>query len=183
MPDTAPKPIAATPAPPKLSHSELVALVRKAEGGDAAALTEITKFLDIPGAADQLGGNVAQEALRLLIERHAGKNPVVRASVTRRVEQMRAELLGANPSTLERLLVSRVVSTWLHLHHLEAQYAGRESLSLPLAGHYQKCITAAQKRYLAAIKGLADVRRLALPVLQVNIAKQQLNVAGAVAAG
>ena len=38
-------------------------------------------------------------------------------------------------------------------------------------------LTAAQKRYLGAIKGLAEVRRLALPVLQVNIAKKQVNIA------
>ena len=38
-------------------------------------------------------------------------------------------------------------------------------------------ITAAQKRYLAAIKGLAEVRKLALPALQVNIARKQVNVA------
>jgi hypothetical protein len=36
----------------------------------------------------------------------------------------------------------------------------------------------AHKRYLSAIKTLATVRKLALPVLQVNIAKKQVNVAG-----
>lgn len=183
-----PDPSATTaPSAPKgaseRAQSEFIALVRRAEAGEPAALAEVKKLFDRPGAADLLGGNVAAEALRLQVERHAGKNHVLRAAVTHRVEAMRAELFGASPSPLERLLVDRVVATWLHLHGLEAQYAGRESLSLPLAAHYQKCITAAQKRYLAAIKGLADVRRLALPVLQVNIAKQQLNVAGAVAAG
>jgi hypothetical protein len=37
----------------------------------------------------------------------------------------------------------------------------------------------AHRRYLSAIKTLATVRKLALPVLQVNIAKKQVNVAGA----
>ena len=36
----------------------------------------------------------------------------------------------------------------------------------------------AHRRYLTAIKTLAIVRKLALPVLQVNIAKKQVNVAG-----
>jgi hypothetical protein len=37
----------------------------------------------------------------------------------------------------------------------------------------------AHRRYLSAIKALALVRRLAVPVLQVNIARKQVNVAGA----
>jgi len=41
---------------------------------------------------------------------------------------------------------------WLHLHHLEAIYSGKESMSLDLGSYYQRCITSAQKRYLAAIK-------------------------------
>ena len=34
------------------------------------------------------------------------------------------------------------------------------------------------RRYLSAVKTLVLVRKLALPVLQVNIAKKQVNVAG-----
>jgi hypothetical protein len=51
-------------------------------------------------------------------------------------------------------------------------------MSPSLQAHYQRCITTAQKRYLAASKTLAQVRRLVVPVLQVNIASKQVNVAG-----
>jgi hypothetical protein len=37
----------------------------------------------------------------------------------------------------------------------------------------------AQRRYLAAIKALAQVRKLHLPPIQVNIAKEQTNVVAA----
>ncbi len=50
-------------------------------------------------------------------------------------------------------------------------------MSLAPGSYYQKSITAAQKRYLAAIKGPAEVRKLALPARQVNIAKKQVDVA------
>ena len=53
----------------------------------------------------------------------------------------------------------------------------KKEMSLALGLYYQKSLTAAQKRYLGAIKGLAEVRKLALPVLQVNIARKQVNVA------
>jgi len=36
----------------------------------------------------------------------------------------------------------------------------------------------AHRRYLSALKTLALVRKLAVPVLQVNIARKQVNVAG-----
>ena len=44
--------------------------------------------------------------------------------------------------------------------------------------YLQRCIDWAHKRYLSAIKTLAVVRKLAVPVLQVNIARKQVNVAG-----
>jgi hypothetical protein len=98
---------------------------------------------------------------------------------SQRTQRLRAELGGANPTRLERLLVERIVACWLHLHHLEMIYAGKESMSLELGSYYQRSLTSAQKRYLTAIKTLAVVRTLAAPVLQVNIAKKQVNVAGA----
>ena len=76
--------------------------------------------------------------------------------------------------------MERVVSCWLHLYHLEILYAQKDAMSLELAGYYQKGIDRAHRRYLSAIKALAVVRRLALPVLlaQINVAgKQQVNVA------
>jgi hypothetical protein len=47
-------------------------------------------------------------------------------------------------------------------------------MRLELAAHHDKCIDRAHRRYLSAIKALALVRRLALPVLvaQVNVAQQ-----------
>jgi hypothetical protein len=113
-----------------------------------------------------------------LVEKFTDNNLLVREALTCKLDLLRAELLGTAPTALEKLLVERVVATWLHLHHLEHIYAGKSELTLALGGYYQKCISAAQKRYLAAIKGLADVRRLALPALQVNIAREQVNFAG-----
>ena len=49
----------------------------------------------------------------------------------------------------------------------------------PVGLYFQKAIAAAQKRHLAAIKALAEVRKLALPAVQLDIAKKQVNVAGA----
>jgi hypothetical protein len=157
--------------------AEITPLVRRAESGDAAALAETREMLTRAGTADALGGNLAREAIRILVRAYAPNNPFTRDAVTQKLDELRAELLGADPTSVERLLVERVVAAWLHLHHLEVGYACQASMSLALGLYYQKCISAAQKRYLAAIKGLAEVRKLALPTLQLNIAKKQINVA------
>ena len=157
--------------------ADINATIRKAEGGNKDALADVRELLAKPGIPDILAGNVAKEALARLVKAYAGENPVIRESVARKLDEMRAELCGPSAGAVEKLLVERVLATWLHLHHLEAVYAGKESMSLPLGLYYQKVISAAQKRYLAALKGLAEVRKLALPALQVNIAKKQVNVA------
>jgi hypothetical protein len=127
---------------------------------------------------DLFGGDLARRAQRTLIGKFSGQNLLCKEAVTRKLELLRAEVAGGNPTPLERLLVERIVACWLHLHHLEAHYAHRENMSLELDTYYQRSIDRAQKRYLAAIKTLAVVRKLALPVLQVNIAKKQVNMAG-----
>ena len=61
-----------------------------------------------------------------------------------------------------------------------AQQEGK--LTLAQGEYHQRSRNRAHKRYLTSIKTLALIRKLAVPVLQVNIAKKQVNVAGAVAA-
>jgi hypothetical protein len=50
-------------------------------------------------------------------------------------------------------------------------------LTLRQAEFHQKRITMAHNRYLSAIRTLAQVRRLGVPAVQVNIGEQQVNVA------
>jgi hypothetical protein len=155
-----------------------MALTDRAQKGDKSALPALREVLKDPAAVDLLGGDLARQAQLTLIDKFSGKNLLFKESLTRKLELLRAELAGPTPTALERLLVESVVACWLHLHHLELVYAGKESMSLDLGTYYQRSLSSAQKRYLAAIKALALVRKLALPVLQVNIAREQVNVAG-----
>jgi hypothetical protein len=74
-----------------------------------------------------------------------------------------------------------VVTCWLYLHQLEVRCAVNGNTPLTLGADYQRSMSAAQKRYLAAVRSLALVRKLALPVLQVNIARKQINIGQAAA--
>jgi hypothetical protein len=163
-------------------HDELMALTDRAQQGDTTALPALREVLKDSTAVDALGGDLARQAQLTLIAKFSGNNLLFKESLTRKMDLLRGELAGPSPTPLERLLVERVVTTWLHLHHLEMVYAGKDSMSLDLGAYYQRSISSAQKRYLAAIKTLALVRKLAVPVLQVNIARKQVNVAGPCAA-
>jgi hypothetical protein len=151
--------------------------VERAQRGDETTLPILGELLKQPHMVEACG-NLAAHAENGLIRKFAGRDLAVSEGVRRKLDCLRAELAGPTPPPLERLLVERVVTCWLHLHHLEAIYAGKESMTLELGVYYQRSISAAQKRYLSALRTLALVRKLAVPVLQVNIARKQVNVAG-----
>jgi hypothetical protein len=151
-------------------------LLERAQRGDETTLPALREMLKEPHILNACG-NLAAHAENNLIHKYSGKDLAVKEGLRRKMESLRAELAGPAPTPLERLLVERVVACWVHLYHLETIYAGKESMSLELGAYYQRSLSAAHNRYLSAIKTLAVVRRLALPVLQVNIARKQVNVA------
>jgi hypothetical protein len=138
----------------------------------------LRKLLENPATVDQFGGDLARQAALSLIEGAAGENLAFKEALTRKLDLLRAELSGPNPTPLERLLVERVVACWLQVQDADVRYAQRKNLSLEWGDYYQRRMDRAHKRYLSAIKTLATVRKVAVPVLQINVAKRQVNVAG-----
>ena len=151
-------------------------LLNQAQDGDKSTLPVLRKFFENPDMVELFGGNLTKEVQARLIGKHVGKNELLRESVSRKAELLRAEILGPNSTPLERLLAEQIVICWLHLHTLEYSYARAENLTLALGEYYQRNIQRALKSYLAALKALATIRKLAIPALQVNIAKKQINV-------
>jgi hypothetical protein len=158
---------------------DLKQLLDRAQAGDNSVLARLRAILADPAAVDALGGDLARDAQAHLVIKCACKDLMVRESLLRKLELLRAEVAGPSPYPLERLLAERIVSCWLHLHYLEVVYHAKDGMSLDLGEYYQRNIYRAQKNYLAAIKTLASVRKLALPALQVNIARKQVNVLAA----
>jgi hypothetical protein len=160
-----------------LTSQEVKTLLRKAEKGDTTILPTLRTWMDRTAGYWENVGNLAATARDTLIE-HAsgGKNLVVRESLTRKCAALTQELAGATPSPLERLLVERIVLCWLDLYYAECLYAQHlgESLTLRQAEYRQQRLSKAQSRYLSAIRTLAQIRRLGVPAVQVNIGQQQV---------
>jgi hypothetical protein len=127
---------------------------------------------------DHLGGNLARAAEDSLLKAAAGENLLLEEAVKRKMELLRTELAGPSPTPIERLLVERIVACWLQVQDADTRYAQAKGLTWQGGIYYQQRMDRAHRRYLSAIKSLAVVRKLAIPVLQVNIARKQINVAG-----
>jgi len=156
---------------------ELRTVLERAHKGDASTLPVLRKMLEDPFVVNVLG-DLAAQAEHSFIRAVAGDDLAFREGLNRKLELLRAELAGPNPTPVERLLVERVVACWLQVQDADLRYANAKNLSTEWGDYFQRRMNHAHRRYLSAIKTLALVRKLAVPVLQVNIARKQVNVAG-----
>jgi hypothetical protein len=121
---------------------------------------------------------------------------VVREQITKELIPQRAAQIALNANvndfrrgmdyddspTLEKLLIDNVVNTWLRLQWAELRYNdyayGEHSMTE--GNYWNKVLSAAQRRHLRACESLARIRRITrkTPALQINLAEQQINVAG-----
>jgi hypothetical protein len=162
----------------KSEADQIMALVDRANQGDTTVLPALRKVFDEHPELWGENGDLARIVETAWLKRMGGKDELFKESVSRHLRALRKELRGPTPSPLERLLVDRIGVCWLALHYAEAIYAQTVGdLTLKQGEHYQDRIDRSQKRYLAAIKALAQIRRLQVPMLQVNVAEQQVNVA------
>lgn len=163
--------------------AEVRRVLERAEKGDATVLPALRKLLERPGLRE-VYGNLARLADRSLIEALGTDNLAFKEGLASKLEVLRAELAGPDATPLERLLAERIATCWLHVNDAEVRNAQAKGLTIEAGDYHQRRLDRAHKRYLSALKTLALVRKLAVPVLQVNIARKQVNVAGpCVAAG
>ena len=156
----------------KLSNLTRKEIVDRAEGGDTTMLPAVREMIrELPDAVAVLG-DTAQSIREHLIEKVTPKGTGVIGREAKRefVEEMIADLAGPDPSRLESLLAEQVATCWLHLQWLESAFAWREEFPISWGKYMQRSIGQAQRRYLQAIRTLAQIRKLGPSVLQVNIA-------------
>ena len=154
--------------------------IDRAGKGDESALPAVRAYLDERGPEYLDVLNVAHMAKEAQIKRVFGPDDLTaREVMTRKLEQMRREILGPNPPPLESLVADQIVLCWLQLYYAETKHAERNLEEAPAINWiqdewHQKRVDRLQRRYLAAIKSLAQVRRLLGTQVQVNIAGQQI---------
>jgi hypothetical protein len=157
------------PTDVKRQLDELRDLSKKAEAGEADARQELKRTLrqsapEVIARASDIG----RKAQHLLIETAAAGDPLTEYALSGRLDMMREEIAGENPTPLETLLTERVVACWMLVELFEAfmapQLSTRTSkknrMSFHILKHYLRWQEVANKRYLAAIRELARLRKL-----------------------
>jgi len=159
------------------TNDELRAFLKRTEAGDKSTLPVLRKMLENPSAISLFSGDAAALAERSFLDALGGNNLGFKEALARKMELMRTELAGPNPTPLERLLIERIVACWLQVQDADSRYAQAKDLNRQWLEFFIGRMDRANKRYLAALKTLAQIRKLAVPVLQFNIAKKQTNIA------
>jgi len=163
---------------------ELRVLSDKAEAGDGEARKELRRLLrssspEVIGRAADIG----RKAAATMVQTAGGGDPLTEEALYVKLDAMRLEIAGENPTPLEVLLTERIVLLWMFTALLEAllstQYRrnvdGAERSPPSYLLQQSRILDSATRRYLAAIRELARVRKLqatAPPVrlnTQVNI--------------
>ena len=146
---------------------DLQELSEKAEDGDKDARLELRRAVrestpEMIARVSDLAGSYR----RVLAKSASGKNPLLQEVLQERMRLMEEKVAGDKPTALEELLAERVVSCWLMVEVMEtltAAQLSRDNQKRVTASHIlqtMKLQESANRRYLAAIKTLAQVQKL-----------------------
>jgi hypothetical protein len=155
------------------------ALAAQAQHGDTEAMIELARRLkDDPKELIRLyHGDLANVVAGVLLTSMIHKEqPALKEGVRLRMVEIRRGLKGPNPSTLELLLIDRCVLTWLDLYTMEMQFRSNDYInkSFKYIEAMGKRLDLAERRHLRALKTLADVRRLNLPPICLDLRGQNV---------
>jgi hypothetical protein len=171
----------------KRALEELQALSEKAEAGDKEARRELRRAVrNYAPEVIARASDIARNGQEILARTAAAGIPLYHEALIARLDMLREEIAGENPTPLEVLLTERIVSCWMLTTLLEmllaAQYGRGEDMdgkrSSPSSIIYQsRILESATRRYLAAIRELARVRKLQAGVPQPGVqVNTQINV-------
>lgn len=160
---------------------EVNQLTSKAQHGDKVALAECKRlFRDRPDTSTFFEESIVEITRERIIDMTLAKDNLLLKDVwLSKMRRMQHELAGDHPSPLEKILCERIATCYLAAQMADMD-VNTPGITLTKAEYYDKRAERAHKRHLAAIESLARVRRLALPVQQINIAQagaQQMNLA------
>ena len=148
--------------------SVLEALSEKAEAGDKAARRELREAVresapEVISRASEFG----KRGRWALIKTASANDVLMEEALGARVELMRTEVAGPDPSPLETLIAERVCSLWLLIELLELLVSAQLSdankekrVPMSYLRDVWRWQESASRRYLAALKTLAQVRKL-----------------------
>lgn len=147
-------------------------IMRRAQAGDTSVVPALRRILREDD--DELidSGHLARMALARAAAREG--DLLTREVYMAQMERDAEELAGPNPSPLEKVLAERVAISRFRCYYYECLCVmGLRKDTLNLDDHKHKRLARAQRDFLSACRALAQVRKLELPFVQVNVAERQ----------
>ncbi len=154
---------------------EIIRLTRLADKGDKTAMGALRKELNAMPYMWE-AGNLATRAQDALVKVIFGGSEVFKDVLHKKLADLKNDLMGPESTQLEQLLVERILVCWLQVYHADL-IDTQNMQKVDSSGYLQDRLDRAHRRYLSAIRTLAQVRRLLMPPVQVNIGAQQVNAA------
>jgi hypothetical protein len=148
-------------------RARLEGLVSRAMRGDREVLPALRDALDRHPALARQAGDLAARAEDAWLDLLAGQDLFTAEAVRRRLAALRAELAGPQPQPLERLVVDRIAACFLQLQYADVTYAQARDPGASVAAlrEMQRRQEGAERRYQAALRQLAVIRKLLRPAL------------------
>lgn len=106
--------------------------------------------------------------------------PMPRQLIANEYDARLAAVAGPDATPLELVLVERVVVSQMQVSKFEREYTRNieNTIGTSMADFMERRLDRAHKRLLSAVKTLAQVRRLQVPLaVQINVAEKQINIA------
>ncbi len=151
----------------KIFPQEVRELLERASRGDVTALPAVRQaFKDHPELVAALG-DLALHAQESLLALATGDCLTAREAIRLEVADLRARLAETTCTELEKLLVERIVVTYIEVFYFDVDLARHLKScpgSSPALTAAERRLDRAHNRYLTAIRTLATVSRLLKPV-------------------
>lgn len=161
------------------AESEIDATIARARNGDMTALALLEESCPPDARMWYKYGALGRHVeVRWLQRINGPEDHLSIKAMTAKLNELKSEMAGPNPSPLESVLVDRIGACWLAVCHAEMIVAQTSECTLAYGDYLQRRLDRSHARFLSAIKTLAFVRRLQLPAIQFNVAERQINVAG-----
>ena len=140
---------------------ELSDLIDRAQRGDQTAMPELRQLLDKSPELWKQVGDLAKHVETAWIKVLAANDLLTQECLQREAERRRVELLGDDPTAIERHLIETIVASWLQLEHAELQM-GRNSQQATDKQliYFHRRLDSAQKQHRATINQLVKVREV-----------------------
>lgn len=147
------------PSTPLPEGPEIRDLAKRAKEGDPDILPDLHRVLDSHPEVWRSVADLAGHAIDAQVNLAAGQDQMLRQSLDRQLDAMKENLGYGTAGLLERLLIDRVLVTWVQAWYADAMRTDATNVDLKQAQFLDVRSSRAHRSHMSAIKSLATVRK------------------------